>query len=119
MLGDCVSVIDMMMEGDKTSAPMHFSHDPNQGFQVPHRWVNQTCLVQIDLVDKNEDTMKLSEIAFTAVTIMELCVDQPGHPNLGGSGTAGRSRSMKVVVAGTTRIPNLIDPDLNSTLQLG
>ncbi|KAI4173440.1 MAG: hypothetical protein LQ343_002973 [Gyalolechia ehrenbergii] len=109
----------MMLEGDKTSAPMQFARDPHRGFQVPHQWVNQTCSVQIDLVTTDEDTMKLSELAFTAATIMHLCVGRIGHANLGGIEMAGPWQTMKVILGGKKKVPSFLDLELNSTSQLG
>ncbi|KAL8989723.1 MAG: hypothetical protein Q9177_001451 [Variospora cf. flavescens] len=97
---DCASIIDMIGEGDKSSAPMHFSRNADRGFKVPHHWVSSSCVVIIDLVEGKDDTMKLSEIAFTATLISSLCVGRPGLPDLGGSDLAGPRMSMKVVVAG-------------------
>ncbi|KAL8934524.1 MAG: hypothetical protein Q9216_005868 [Gyalolechia sp. 2 TL-2023] len=116
---DCASVIDMMLEGDKTSAPMHFARDPNRGFRVPHQWINETCGVQIDLVTTDEDTMKLSEIAFAAATIMHICVGRAGQANLGGIEMAGQWQTMKVILGGKKTVPNFLDSELDSPLQLG
>ncbi|KAL8825785.1 MAG: hypothetical protein Q9170_007659 [Blastenia crenularia] len=118
-LDDCASVIEMMMEGDKTGAPMHFSRDPSQGFEVPHYWINTTCTVAIDLVKTEEAIVKLSEIAFTAATIMHLCIGRPGRSNLGGSDLTGPWQNMKVIVGGRKRYSGLIEPELISTLRLG
>ncbi|KAL9053246.1 MAG: hypothetical protein Q9206_004005 [Seirophora lacunosa] len=97
---DCARIIDLMGVGDKSSAPINFSRSPGQGFKVPHHWVAGSCVVIIDLVDGKDDTMKLSEIAFTAALISSICVGRPGHLDMGGSDLAGPRMSMKVVVAG-------------------
>lgn len=112
-LDDCVSVVDMIQEGDKSSAPMQFSRDSARGFRVPHYWVNNTCSVKIDLVGRDEDTMKLSEIAFVAASILYLCIGRPGHPNLGGIDMAGPWLTMRVMVGGHKRVPSYLDSELN------
>ena len=100
---DCASIVDMMLEGDKRHAPMHFSRKPGRGFQVPHRWVNSTCVVVIDLVGDEEDTMSMWQIAMAATWILNLCVGRPGRPSLGGREYTGPKDAMLVLLAGRTK----------------
>ncbi|KAL9594985.1 MAG: hypothetical protein Q9219_006713 [cf. Caloplaca sp. 3 TL-2023] len=116
---DCASVVEMMLEGDKASAPMHFAKDPSQGFKVPHRWINGTCLVEINLVKVEEDTMKLSELAFAAATIMHLCTGRPSQINLGGSIMAGPDLDMRVLLSGSKPIRKSGYLESKAALQLG
>lgn len=109
----------MISEGDKASAPMTFSRDPKRGFQVPHHWLNDTCVVIIDLVKDQDDTMKLSEIAFTSALIMNLCIARPGHANLGGSELSGPALSMKVIVAGRQKAKEVEGSGGSPTLEIG
>lgn len=118
-LEDCLSLIDMVHEGDKVHAPMVFSHDPKRGYKVPHHWSNNTCVLIIDLLDGIDATMKLSEIAFTAATIIALCVGRPGQPHLGGRDLAGPSQKMDVILAGMKKYQEPEPSSLNSSLQLG
>ncbi|KAI4289815.1 MAG: hypothetical protein L6R35_000922 [Caloplaca aegaea] len=109
----------MIGEGDKSSAPMRFSRNADRGFKVPHHWVSSSCVVIIDLVEGKDDTMKLSEIAFTAALISSLCVGRPGLPDLGGSDLAGPRMSMKVVVAGRQKKLSEFARQGNSSLSNG
>ncbi|KAL8900946.1 MAG: hypothetical protein Q9207_005443 [Kuettlingeria erythrocarpa] len=90
----------MITEGDKSSAPMRFSRHADRGFQLPHGWRNGSCTVVIDLLKDEDVTMKLSDIAFTAALVLHICIDRPGHPDLGGSDLAGPSRNLRVIMAG-------------------
>lgn len=100
---DCTSIVDMMLKGDKSHAPMHFSRKAGRGFKVPHRWAYGSCVVVIDLAEDAEDTMSMSTIANTALGIMHLCVDRPGLPSLGGREYTGPKDKMLVLLAGRTK----------------
>ena len=116
---DCASLIDLIVVGDKASAPMQFSRDPQRGFRVPHGWINDTCTIVIDLWNGKDDTMKLTEIAFTAATVMHFCIGRSGHPNLDGRGFAGPTMSMTVILGGKKLVKETIDQQRNSIQQPG
>lgn len=116
---DCTTVVDMMLAGDKSQAPMHFSRKAGQGYQVPHRWIYGSCVVLINLVDEAEDTMSISTIANTALGIMHLCVSRPGTPGLGGREYTGPKDKMLVLLAGRTKRRQFGGPKSDTLLQLG
>lgn len=115
---DCANIVEMIAEGDKASAPMHFSRHPKRGYQVPHGWRLGTCTAVIDLVEDKDATMRLSEIAFSAALISNLCIGHPGQPNFGGSALAGPQLAMKVIVAGMKMVEETDQTSRNSTLKL-
>lgn len=115
---DCTDIINMITEGDKSSAPMRFSRHPGRGFQVPHGWRSGSCTLVIDLIKDEDDTLKFSEIAFTAAVVMQFCIGRPAYPNLGGSDLAGPSHNMRVIMAGPKRDQELGGSHTNSTLAL-
>lgn len=116
---DCTTIIDMMLAGDKSQAPMRFSRIAGQGYQVPHRWVYGSCVVLIDLVEVAEDTMSISTIANTALGIMHLCVGRAGTPGLGGREYTGPKDKMLVLLAGRTKRRQVGGLKSDRLLQLG
>lgn len=97
---DCQDLIKMITVGDKASAPINFSRNLGRGFKVPHHWVQDSCVVIIDLLEDKDEIMKLTEIAFAAQLVSAICIGRPGYPDLGGSELAGPRMGMKVAVAG-------------------
>ncbi|KAL8724023.1 MAG: hypothetical protein Q9181_007021 [Wetmoreana brouardii] len=117
-MADCASLIDTIFEGDKTDAPMDFSRDPRRGFEVPHHWRNDTCVIVIDLIDGVDITMKLAEIAFSAAKIGAFCIGQHGKHRLGGRELAGPDLKMLVIMAGLKKARELAVPSSDPPLRL-
>ncbi|KAI4250899.1 MAG: hypothetical protein LQ352_005194 [Teloschistes flavicans] len=120
-ISDCLSVIEWINEGDKADAPINFSRDKQRGFKVPHNWLNDSCVVVIDVEDGRDMTMTMAQIAFAAAKIMAYCFGRHGLPDLGGRDNAGPELQMMVILAGLKRRSpsNLGDPLPNMPLQLG
>ncbi|KAL8627508.1 hypothetical protein Q9189_006798 [Teloschistes chrysophthalmus] len=100
---DCLSVIEMIREGDKTHAPINFSRDKQRGFKVPHNWLIDSCVVVIDLEDGQDAVMTMTDIAFAAAKIMAYCFGRKGLPDLGGRDNTGPDLGMMVILAGLRR----------------
>ena len=100
-IDDCAEIFDLMQEGDKTWAPMHFSRDPAHGYEVPHRWHKNSCTVLIDFVkDEDEDTFSLGDIVQVASDILRNCVMNKAMPGLGGKAMVGPAEKMLLVLSG-------------------
>ena len=79
---------------------MVYSRDPKRGFKVPHSWSSDSCVLIIDTIGDIDQTLRLTDIAFTATLIEALCIGRPDRPDLGGRGTAGPDDKLSVILGG-------------------
>ena len=98
--------------GDKINAPIYFSRDPEQGYEIPHTWEHGTCVIEIDAHPTDEgDITTLVEIAKIAIDISLLCVEE--QPYLGGRQHVGKRGVLNVFIYGR------LAPDKKPLPQIG
>lgn len=99
---DCTAALRLVLCGDKTSAPMHFSR--NSGFTVPHRWAHGTCSIILDIAgDDNEgqfDIFSLEHVADRGIELFGRCVNNEKH-GVGGKTTVGPKNEFLLLMIGT------------------
>ena len=97
---DCVRAVALLVDGDKSYAPMEFSR--YTGFLLPHRWLVGTCAILADMVEPDEtDTFTLVALGTVVLSIMVPCVNSPAFSGLGGRSVVGDKNMVNVVVVGT------------------
>lgn len=91
--GDCNRALQLIMDSDKSSAPMLFSHSPDVGYHVPDLIQSGTCIIRFDLSKASigkDVTLPILAVVAAASEIMANClIDQPGFTGLGGHAVAG------------------------------
>lgn len=98
---DCGDIFEIMQGMDKVWAPMHYSRDKSQGFELPHRWHINSCTVLIDMLEPgDEDDFPLGVVIQSASDIVRNCVMVPGMPSLGGRNFIGPKEKMFLIVSG-------------------
>ena len=100
-VNDCAEIFEIMLNVDKVWAPMHFTRDGDEGYQVPHRWHKRSCTVLIDMLeDEDDDVFPFGDIIRAASNIVRACVMEPRMPGLGGRDIIGPKEKMLLVVGG-------------------
>lgn len=105
-LTECETVLELILIGDKTFAPMDFSGDATKGYKVPKVWGCDRCQVVLHAlgVDPStaEDTFTLALVAQMASDIIDTCI-RDELAQIGGDAKLGPKRIFQVVVAGVTK----------------
>ena len=106
---DCKAATRLISIGDKTDAPMDFSHDETKGYFVPKTWGCGRCQLILHVVDdayeSAVDTFSLALVAHVAKAIIAECVIlMPAQ--LGGDAKLGPKKIFELIVAGVISGPN-------------
>ncbi|KAL8750657.1 MAG: hypothetical protein Q9184_006348 [Pyrenodesmia sp. 2 TL-2023] len=105
VLQDCLDIAELIIQGDKAYAPMHWSRHKDVGWTLPVMWDiwGKSCFVTVDMLPGYYDDVVVfppEAIARTAVNIINWCQTSPKMPNLGGRDVVGPEEKTIVILAG-------------------
>ena len=93
----CERALDKIPTRGKAQAPLTFSHSPTAGYNVPHSWSHENCIVLIDVLGDNvEETATFTTILTQAFEVALKCVIQP--PHFGGKSRVGERGMLGVAI---------------------
>lgn len=104
-LQDCLDIAQLILEGDKAHAPMHWSRQRGIGWTLPFMWDiwGKSCFVTIDMLPgyyEDEVVFAPDAVAKTAIEIINRCQTSANLPKLGGRETVGLEAKTIVILAG-------------------
>ena len=100
---ECEAARALILVGDKTYAPMDFTHDEKTGYPVPVVWRHGHCQIILHAIpvgsSKAEDTFSFALVAHVASRIITKCLLETPF-QIGGEAELGPKKIFEVVVAG-------------------
>ncbi|KAL8933112.1 MAG: hypothetical protein Q9211_005955 [Gyalolechia sp. 1 TL-2023] len=104
-IDDCVFVAQLILQGDKANAPIHWSRQEGVGWKLPHMWDvwGKSCFISLDMLrefKEDEVVFAPAKVAQVAVDIINVCQSSLDLPGLGGRDVVGPEGKTVVILAG-------------------
>ena len=100
----CSQAIHHIALGRTLDTPVVFGRSVKVGHTVPDQFVHRgfygSCVIKIDMIDGEQDTLTWRDIIDSASELRDTCVAPP--PHLGGEGKAGPRKLLAVSVFGAS-----------------